>query len=70
MPAFPFMAVPTRMLTLNEDFDEFGRLIQTMGTSEQNGINNQGLPTWGRGVSGRLTTENPESRGRRKSGRS
>jgi hypothetical protein len=39
--------VPTRMLTLNEDFDEFGRLIQTMGTFNQSGSNNQGLPTWG-----------------------
>ncbi len=46
-PAFPFLGVPTRMLTLNEDFDEFGRLIQTVGTFAQNGLNNQGLPTWG-----------------------
>jgi spore coat protein A len=49
MPAFPFSGVPDRTLTLNEDFDEFGRLIQTMGTFDQNGFNNQGLPTWGRG---------------------
>ena len=35
------------MLTLNEDFDERGRLIQTIGTFTQNGSNNQGLPTWG-----------------------
>ena len=47
-PAFPFAGVVHRMLTLNEDFDEFGRLIQTLGTSVQNGVNNQGLPTWGR----------------------
>jgi spore coat protein A len=46
-PAFPFLGVPTRMLTLNEDFDEFGRLLQTVGTFTQNGLNNQGLPTWG-----------------------
>jgi spore coat protein A, manganese oxidase len=32
VPAFPFKGVPDRILTLNEDFDEFGRLIQTMGT--------------------------------------
>jgi spore coat protein A len=47
-PAFPFAGVVHRTLTLNEDFDEFGRLIQTLGTSVQNGVNNQGLPTWGR----------------------
>lgn len=47
-PAFPFVGVVHRTLTLNEDFDEFGRLIQTLGTSVQNGVNNQGLPTWGR----------------------
>jgi spore coat protein A len=47
-PAFPFAGVVHRMLTLNEDFDEFGRLIQTLGTSMQNGVNNQGLSTWGR----------------------
>jgi spore coat protein A len=33
-------------LTLNEDFDEFGRLIQTLGTFEQF-KNNQNQPTWG-----------------------
>jgi spore coat protein A len=47
VPAFPFNSVPDRMLTLNEDFDEFGRLIQKLGTFNQNGFNNQGLPTWG-----------------------
>jgi len=47
VPAFPFNGFPDRMLTLNEDFDEFGRLIQNLGTSNQNGFNNQGLPTWG-----------------------
>lgn len=46
-PAFPFNGAASRMLTLNEDFDERGRLIQTIGTSVQNGFNNQGLPTWG-----------------------
>jgi spore coat protein A len=48
-PNFPFTGVPDRTLTLNEDFDEFGRLIQTLGTFDQNGVNNQGMPTWGRG---------------------
>lgn len=47
MPAFPFAGVPNRMLTLNEDFDEFGRLIQTMGTFNSESLNNQGLPSWG-----------------------
>ena len=49
-----------RQLTLNEDFDEFGRLIQTIGTTTQNGFNNQGLPTWGIGyIDG--VTENPNA---------
>ena len=61
MPAFPFTGVPTRRLTLNEDFDEFGRLIQTMGTFDQNGVNNQGLSTWGRAVPCNLDRE-PEGR--------
>jgi spore coat protein A, manganese oxidase len=47
-PAFPFTGKADRMLTLNEDFDVNGRLIQTLGTFAQNGVNNQGLPTWGR----------------------
>ena len=47
IPAFPFSGVPDRTLTLNEDFDEYGRLIQTMGTFDQSGLNNQALPTWG-----------------------
>jgi spore coat protein A len=34
--------------TLNEDFDKYGRLLQRLGTTDQNGFNNQGLPTWGR----------------------
>jgi spore coat protein A len=37
-----------RDLTLNEDFDEYGRLIQRLGTEASTGPNNQGLPTWGR----------------------
>jgi spore coat protein A len=58
--AFPFYGVPDRLLTLNEDFDEFGRLIQTIGTAKQNGNNNQGLPTWGRAYLD-ATTENPKA---------
>ena len=46
MPDFPFSGAANRMLTLNEDFDEFGRLIQMLGTVDQNGTNNQGMPTW------------------------
>jgi spore coat protein A len=37
-----------RNLTLNEDFDELGRLLQRLGTADQAGVNSQGLPTWGR----------------------
>lgn len=43
----PYTGPVDRQLTLNEDFDQFGRLIQTIGTFTQNGFNNQGLPTWG-----------------------
>lgn len=57
-PAFPFAGVVNRMLTLNEDFDEFGRLIQTLGTDVQNGFNNQEMPTWGRAYLD-ASTENP-----------
>jgi spore coat protein A, manganese oxidase len=42
-------AARVRILTLNEDFDDYGRLIQRLGTGVQNGVNNQGLPTWARG---------------------
>jgi len=48
------------MLTLNEDFDEFGRLIQTIGTFEKNGSNNQEMTTWGRGYLDPVT-ENPQA---------
>jgi FtsP/CotA-like multicopper oxidase with cupredoxin domain len=54
----PYIGPVNRQLTLNEDFDEFGRLIQTMGTFAQNGFNNQGLPTWGLPYLA-PTTENP-----------
>ena len=42
----PYAGVVNRKLTLNEDFDEWGRLIQTIGTDIQDYTNNQGLPTW------------------------
>jgi len=45
----PFTGTPTRVLTLNEDFDEHGRLIQTLGTNTSPGANNQGVATFGRG---------------------
>jgi spore coat protein A len=59
-PKFPFNGVANRTLTLNEDFDGYGRLIQTIGTFTQNGLNNQGLPTWGLGYLA-PTTENPSA---------
>jgi len=46
-PAFPFAGVANRSITLNEDFDDYGRLIQTMGTFTSESLNNQGIPTWG-----------------------
>jgi spore coat protein A len=49
-----------RNLTLNEDFDELGRLVQRLGTAEQAGLNTQGLPTWGRNYMDPVT-ENPRS---------
>jgi spore coat protein A len=42
----PYMGPVNRQLTLNEDFDDYGRLIQTLGTFTKF-TNNQGLPTWG-----------------------
>ena len=47
-PRFPFEDVPDRQLTLNEDFDEYGRLTQMCGTFDQNDDNNQGMPNFGR----------------------
>jgi spore coat protein A len=54
----PYTGPVDRVLTLNEDFDDQGRLIQTMGTSMQNGVDNQGLPTWGMPYL-MASTENP-----------
>jgi spore coat protein A len=47
-------------LTLNEDFDEFGRLIQTLGTTASSGVNNQGLTMFGRPYDS-PATETPSS---------
>ncbi len=38
-----------RSLTLNEDFDSYGRLLQTMGTTTSLSQNNQGANTYGLG---------------------
>lgn len=43
----PYTGRIDRQLTLNEDFDEFGRLIQTLGTTVSSGVNNQGLTMFG-----------------------
>jgi spore coat protein A len=37
-----------RNLTLNEDFDSLGRLVQRLGTADAAGLNSQGVVTWGR----------------------
>jgi len=42
-------AVRVRDLTLNEDFDEYGRLIQMLGTNESNSTDIFGKPFFGRG---------------------
>jgi spore coat protein A len=42
----PYMGNVDRKLTLNEDFDEFGRLIQKEGTFTSKSKNNQNLDTW------------------------
>ncbi len=53
-------AARVRNLTLNEDFDELGRLVQRLGTADQNGVNSQGLRTWGRNYTD-PTTETPRA---------
>jgi spore coat protein A len=53
--------VPGLGKTLNEDFDNYGRLLQRLGTTDQNGLNNQGLPTWGRGYMDLPITEAPNN---------
>jgi spore coat protein A, manganese oxidase len=54
----PYNGTINRMLTLNEDFDEFGRLIQTIGTFTSKSLDNQGLPTRGLPYLANVT-ENP-----------
>jgi spore coat protein A len=55
----PYAGPVDRNLTLNEDFDLYGRLIARQGTTDNSGLttidgltikgrNNQGLSTWGR----------------------
>jgi spore coat protein A len=51
--------VPILNKTLNEDFDEFGRLLQRAGT-DQAFTNNQGLTTFGRDYVSAVT-ENPSA---------
>jgi len=55
----PYTGPVNRQLTLNEDFDDYGRLIQTLGTFTK-GTNNQGLPTWGLPYMA-AATENPSA---------
>jgi spore coat protein A, manganese oxidase len=45
----PYNGEVHRLLTLNEDFDEYGRLMQRIGTASSADVNNQGIPTWGMG---------------------
>ncbi len=42
----PYTGKVNRRLTLNEDFDEWGRLIQRIGRTKTQRTNNQGLPTF------------------------
>jgi len=44
----PYTGRVDRQLTLNEDFDEYGRLMQTLGTFASSGKNNQGQIMFGR----------------------
>jgi spore coat protein A len=44
----PYTGPVNRQLTFNTDFDNYGRLIQTLGTTVALGLNNQGLTTFGR----------------------
>ena len=44
----PYGGLVTRQLTLNEDFDNYGRLIQTLGTTVASGLTTQKLTMFGR----------------------
>jgi spore coat protein A, manganese oxidase len=43
----PYTGPIHRKLTLNEDFDDYGRLIQTLGTDSSMSLDNAGANTWG-----------------------
>ena len=43
----PYTGPIHRKLTLNEDFDDYGRLIQTLGTDSSLSFDNAGANTWG-----------------------
>ena len=43
----PYTGPIDRKLTLNEDFDDYGRLIQTLGTDGSLSLDNAGANTWG-----------------------
>jgi spore coat protein A len=55
----PYTGPVNRQLTLNEDFDDYGRLIQTLGTFSPS-TNNQKLPTWGQPYTN-AATETPSA---------
>jgi spore coat protein A len=55
VPGFPYTGPVTRRLTLNEDFDKYGRLIQRIGTFKSKSTNNQRIPTWGLPYEARAT---------------
>jgi FtsP/CotA-like multicopper oxidase with cupredoxin domain len=55
----PYTGRVDRQLTLNEDFDDYGRLIQTLGTFAKF-TDNQGLPTWGQPYTN-AATETPKA---------
>jgi spore coat protein A len=55
----PYTGPVNRQLTLNEDFDDYGRLIQTLGTFKTF-TDNQGLNTWGQPYMSAVT-ENPSA---------
>jgi spore coat protein A len=54
----PYTGTVNRVLTLNEDFDDYGRLIQTLGTFTSKSTNNQNSDTWGLPYTASFT-ENP-----------
>jgi spore coat protein A len=56
--SLPYAGTVNRQLTLNEDFDDYGRLIQTMGTFTSKSKDNQNLDTWGLPYMAAVT-ENP-----------